>query len=196
MNEAQELQEIRDLREIRVGSTPDHTVHVSSAVRSYGATGRQWAGLGVVSLAAAGADQVTKAAVRSTIATDEIVHVAGPLSLRHVWNSGIAFGMFADSVPIVVLLTAAALSWMLVFFARAGARNPVLVPALGLLSGGSVANLVDRVRMGHVTDFVDIRWWPTFNLADAFITVGVVLLLLVLLLSDRKRAEPTPQAPA
>ena len=62
---------------------------------------------------------------------------------------------------------------MLVFFARSGARHPVLPVALGLVIGGSVSNLVDRVRLGHVTDFLDLRYWPAFNLADSFIVIGV-----------------------
>ena len=66
---------------------------------------------------------------------------------------------------------------MLVFFARSGARHPVLPVALGLVIGGSVSNLVDRVRLGHVTDFLDFRYWPAFNLADSFIVVGVAILL-------------------
>ena len=66
---------------------------------------------------------------------------------------------------------------MLVFFARSGARHPVLPVALGLLIGGSVSNLVDRVRLGHVTDFLDLRYWPAFNLADTFIVVGVAILV-------------------
>ena len=81
---------------------------------------------------------------------------------------------------------------MLVFFARSGARHPALPVALGLLIGGSVSNLVDRVRLGYVTDFLDLRWWPAFNLADASIVVGVAVLLGSLLLADgnpRRRAD-------
>ena len=55
---------------------------------------------------------------------------------------------------------------MLLFFARSGSRHPVLPVALGLVIGGSVSNLVDRVRLGHVTDFLDLKFWPAFNLAD------------------------------
>ena len=73
----------------------------------------------------------------------------------------------------MIVLTAIAVGWMLVFFARSGARHPVIPAALGLLIGGSVSNLVDRVRLGHVTDFLDFGWWPAFNLADTFIVVGV-----------------------
>jgi signal peptidase II len=174
---------------MRVGSTPERTLHVSSAERSFNATRRQWIGLGVVALAAGVADQATKAAVRSTLSVDDSLHIVGPLTIRHVWNSGIAFGLFSRAVPVVVVLTAAALTWMLLFFARAGARHPVLVPALGLLAGGSLANLLDRVRLGHVTDFIDLRYWPTFNLADSFITIGVVLLLLTIAFADRRGRE-------
>jgi signal peptidase II len=62
----------------------------------------------------------------------------------------------------------------------------VLPVALGLVIGGSVSNLLDRVRLGHVTDFLDFRYWPAFNLADTFIVVGVAALLLALVASDRK----------
>jgi len=85
----------------------------------------------------------------------------------------------------VIALTAVALGWMLWFFARAGARHPVLPAALGLVIGGSLSNLVDRVRLGHVTDFLDFRYWPAFNLADTFIVIGVAILFATLLASER-----------
>ena len=74
---------------------------------------------------------------------------------------------------------------MIAFFARSGARHPLLPTAVGLLIGGSVSNLVDRVRLGHVTDFLDLRFWPAFNLADSFIVVGVAILLGALVAADR-----------
>ena len=79
---------------------------------------------------------------------------------------------------------------MLLFFARSGRRHPVLPVALGLVLGGSIANLIDRVRLGHVTDFLDFRYWPAFNLADTFIVVGVAALLLALVASDRNAGRP------
>ena len=91
------------------------------------------------------------------------------------------------------MLTAIAVGWMLYFFARSGARHPVLPVALGLLIGGSASNLIDRVRLGHVTDFIDLGFWPAFNLADAFIVSGVVILLVALLAADRsKPGRPQP----
>jgi signal peptidase II len=86
----------------------------------------------------------------------------------------------------VTFLTAGAVIWMLFYFAKAGARHPILPVALGLLIGGSLGNLVDRLRIGHVTDFLDLRFWPAFNLADTFIVVGVAALLLALIAAERQ----------
>jgi signal peptidase II len=81
---------------------------------------------------------------------------------------------------------------MLLFFARSGSRHPVLPIALGLLIGGSASNLTDRMRLGHVTDFIDLRFWPAFNLADSFIVLGVLILLAALLLPQRAQQRPRP----
>ena len=75
---------------------------------------------------------------------------------------------------------------MVFYFARSGARHPILPVALGLLIGGSVGNLVDRLRLGHVTDFLDLPYWPAFNLADTFIVVGVAVLLAALIAAERQ----------
>ena len=110
----------------------------------------------------------------------------GPLWIHHVQNSGIAFGLFASATAVVIVLTGFAVAWMLVYFARSGARHPILPVALGLVIGGSLSNLVDRVRLGYVTDFLDLRFWPAFNLADSFIVIGVGLLLAALVAAERE----------
>jgi signal peptidase II len=171
---------------------------ISIAERSHAAERRQWIGLTIVALAAGGADQLTKHVVASNIALDTAVKLVGPFSIRHVQNSGIAFGLFSSATALVIILTTVAVGWMVVFFARSGARHPALPVALGLLIGGSVSNLVDRVRLGYVTDFLDLRWWPAFNLADASIVVGVGVLLASLLLADRnprRRADASTARP-
>jgi signal peptidase II len=148
-------------------------------------------------VAAVVADQVTKAIVASELELGESVDVIGPLSIHHVQNSGIAFGLFPTATAAVIVLTGVAVGWMLVFFARSGARHPILPVGLGLLLGGSVSNLLDRVRLGHVTDFLDFRFWPAFNLADAFIVGGVAVLIGALLLADREpRRAPTVKVPS
>ena len=172
--------------DVRVGSSTDGLAPVSYAERSLAAGASQWAALASIALAAVAADQLTKYIVTSNLAIDEGVHVIGPLWIHHVQNSGIAFGLFASATPAVTALTALAVGWMLVYFARSGARHPVLPVALGLLIGGSTSNLIDRIRLGHVTDFLDLRYWPAFNLADSFIVVGVAILFVALLIGETR----------
>jgi signal peptidase II len=181
--------------EIRVGSSTNGVAPVLAAERSLAAGWEQWLGLLTIAAAAVAADQLTKHVVASRLALDESVHVIGPLSIHHVQNSGIAFGLFASATSVVIVLTGVAVAWMLAFFARSGARHPVLPVALGLVIGGSLSNLVDRVRLGHVTDFLDLRWWPAFNLADSFIVIGVAILLAALLAADRAPRPPMRDAP-
>ncbi|HZS30522.1 MAG TPA: signal peptidase II [Gaiellaceae bacterium] len=171
--------------DVRVGSATDALTPVSRATRSFAATRGQWLSLGALAAAAVVADQVTKYVVASNLSLDDGLHVLGPFWIRHVQNSGIAFGLFSSATPAVIVLTAIAVAWMVVYFARSGARHPVLPIALGLVIGGSVSNLADRIRLGHVTDFLDFRYWPAFNLADSFIVIGVGILLAALVLADR-----------
>ena len=171
--------------DVRVGSTANALQPVSTAERSLGAGYAQWVVLGLVATAAVVADQLTKQVVGRTLTLGDSVDIAGPFSIHHVQNSGIAFGLFDSRTGIVIGVTAVAVGLMLVFFARAGRRHPLLPVALGLVLGGSVANLIDRVRLGYVTDFLDLVAWPAFNLADTFIVVGVGILFGTLVLGGR-----------
>jgi signal peptidase II len=176
--------------EVRVGSATDALTPVSHATRSFAATPVQWLSLTAIAVAAVVADQVTKHIVAANLQLGEALHVVGPFAIRHVQNSGIAFGLFSNATAAVIVVTAIAVAWMLVYFARSGARHPVLPVALGLVIGGSVSNLADRVRLGFVTDFLDFRYWPAFNLADSFIVIGVGILLAALVWAER---EPKPK---
>lgn len=171
--------------DVRVGSSTNALRPISSAERRLGAGLSQWIALGVIAGAAIVADQLTKAVVSRQLPTGDAVATIGPFSIHHVQNSGIAFGLFPDSTTAVILLTAAAVAAMLVFFGKTAQRHPLLPVALGLVIGGSIANLIDRVRLGHVTDFLDFAYWPAFNLADTFIVVGVGLLFASFVASDR-----------
>ncbi len=179
--------------ELRVGSSTNAVRPILVGERNLGAGLQQWAGLGAIAVAAVIADQVTKQVVARTLTLGEEVQIAGPFSIHHVHNSGIAFGLFSNATSVVVALTSLAVLWMLIFFARSGSRHPVLPVALGLVLGGSLANLLDRVRLGHVTDFLDFRFWPAFNLADLFIVVGVASLFVALAGADqRSKRRPGP----
>ena len=174
------------MTDVRVGSSADGRASSDAAARSLSAGPFHWLGLVSVAVAAIVADQATKQIVVSELPLGDSVHVAGPLYIHHVKNPGIAFGLFSSWASAVTALTAVAIAWMAAYFAKSGARHPVLPVALGLLIGGSVANLVDRLRLGHVTDFLDLRFWPAFNLADTFIVSGVAILLAALVAAERQ----------
>jgi len=178
----------RSQLEVRVGSATNALQPVPGAARSLAAGSVQWAELALVAVAAACADQLTKALVSGRLGLGDAVDVAGPFTIHHVRNTGIAFGLFANSTSIVIGLTAIAIGALVVFFARSGRRHPLLPVAVGLVLGGSVSNLVDRLRLGYVTDFLDLDYWPAFNLADTFIVVGVGLLFLSFVAADRSSA--------
>jgi signal peptidase II len=173
--------------DVRVGSATNAVRPILAAQRSLGAGTAQWVALLAVAGAAFVADQLTKQVIARTLAVGETADILGPFSLHRVQNSGIAFGLFASRTTFVIAITAVAVAWMIWFFARSGRRHPVLPVALGLVLGGSLANLTDRVRLGHVTDFLDLEAWPAFNLADTFIVVGVAVLFGALVLADRPR---------
>ncbi len=183
-------------QEFRPGSRSDGLAPISVAARSLAARPRHWAALGAIAGAAIVADQLTKHIVASKLWLDENVEVLGPFSIHHVQNSGIAFGLFAEATGLVIVLTLVAIGWMIVYFSRSGARHPLLPVAVGLLIGGSVSNLADRIRLGHVTDFLDLRYWPAFNLADSFIVIGVAILLGALVSADRAPRRPRGLDPA
>jgi len=122
-------------------------------------------------------DQGTKALATSLVSQGDRVEVLF-LHLENVRNEGVAFGLGGDISVAFIGVTIALLLGFLVFLAfRGGSGWLVWLPA-ALLIGGALGNLADRVRDGGVTDFIDLPLWPTFNLADVSIVVGVLLLLL------------------
>jgi len=171
--------------DVRVGSATNAVRPILAAERSLAAGPAQWAALLAVAAAALFADQLTKQVIARTLDLGQSVDIVGPFSIRHVENSGIAFGFFSSRTTVVIAVTAVAVGWMVWFFARSAKRHPVLPVALGLVLGGSLSNLIDRVRLGRVTDFLDLEAWPAFNLADSFIVVGVAILFGALVLADR-----------
>jgi signal peptidase II len=143
---------------------------------------------GALCLLVLGLDQASKGVVEDHIAIGEKVEVLGPLKLTLAHNEGVAFGLAGGGGALLVALTLAALGFVVYLFARNPTRPWMWVPT-GLLAGGAIGNLVDRVRSGAVTDFVDLPSWPPFNLADAAITLGVILLILIYL----REAEREPR---
>jgi signal peptidase II len=124
-------------------------------------------------------DQAVKAIVRGHIGVGGQVDFVPGIHLVHVRNDGVAFGFLAGGGVLLIAVGVIALAALLVFFAT-HARRPLAWLPTGLLIGGAAGNLLDRLRLGAVTDFIKLPHWPAFNVADAAITVGVVLLVYVL----------------
>lgn len=140
------------------------------------AAARRAAVLGLLLVAA---DQLTKAVARGAVERGGEDPVLPGIKIVNSRNTGVAFSALSDGGALVFVLVGVALAGLLFFFWRYATRPGAWV-ATGLLLGGAVGNLVDRVREGAVTDFIKIPLWPSFNLADVAITAGVVALLIVI----------------
>jgi signal peptidase II len=123
-------------------------------------------------------DQVTKAVVSDALGPGERVDLALGFELVDVRNTGIAFGLLADGQTLVITVTVAALALILAYFAFNPSR-PGLWIAVGILVGGAVGNLADRMRNDEVIDFIDPPAWPAFNVADIAIVAGIALIVLI-----------------
>ncbi len=159
-----------------------------AAVPSSATRGGRWAAAAAVVALVLALDQGTKALVRSSIVPGQQNDVIGPLSFVNVHNRGVAFGFLGDGGALVLVVVLAALALLLVYFAR-HADRPLLWLPTGLVLGGALGNLIDRVHQGYVTDFIRFPHWPAFNVADIAITCGVVALVLVLELGGRSAAD-------
>jgi signal peptidase II len=144
----------------------------------------------VAAAAVVGLDQLTKALVVNSIEIGERNQVVAFLDLVHVENDGVAFGFLGDSSQgLVLAITVAALALVLGWFAFNRDR-PLAWLAVGLLAGGAIGNLIDRLAREGVIDFIDFPAWPSFNVADIAITLGAVTLALVALTAPEPEPEP------
>jgi signal peptidase II len=152
------------------------------------ASARAWALAGALAALVLVVDQAAKAAVEAHLVVGEQVDVLGPLGLTLAHNRGVAFGLAGGAGIPLILVTLVALSVVGYLFARDPVR-PGMWVAAGLLAGGAIGNLADRVRAGEVTDYVDLLSWPPFNLADMAITAGVLVLVYIYLRDAEREPE-------
>jgi signal peptidase II len=123
------------------------------------------------------ADQATKLILRASLAPGESLPLLPPaLYLTYVQNTGAAFGMFPGRQLVFIALSLVISVWLVKDLLHPSTSRTVTA-AEALILGGAVGNLIDRLWLGYVVDFLDVRVWPVFNVGDSAITVGVVLLL-------------------
>jgi len=132
------------------------------------------------------ADQLSKLWIRSNLLVGQSLFEIGFFRITHIQNTGAAFGLFRGHslmLTVVALFGVVILLLYAFFFYR---HYPLLNNrlgwvALGLVLGGTIGNLIDRLRLGYVTDFIDFTVWPAFNIADSAVTVGVIIIAYSLL---------------
>ena len=137
------------------------------------------------------ADQLTKTWIRS-YSVGQTIFEAGFFRIVHVRNTGAAFGLFQDQFWLLTVAAIASIVLILFFVLFISRRFPILDTiqdrlALGLIFGGTIGNLADRLRFSYVTDFISVGIWPTFNIADSAITIGAILFAYFFLSSSRTK---------
>jgi signal peptidase II len=145
------------------------------------------------------ADQVTKGLVVATLPVGESVEVLGDyVRIWHVRNTGAAFSLFPGAIWLFLPVTAVALVMIAYFYRSFRERSLWIMVVLGMILAGTLGNLTDRLRLGYVVDFISVgigeTRFPTFNVADASVVVGIGLLVLYLTIADGQRRQDEPAA--
>ncbi len=157
----------------------DHLRHREGSPRTAHGGARAWIRAGLVFVVVVAVDQLSKHAVEHSIVPGEERKLLPGLQLVNTRNQGVAFGFLPGSHLGVTILIGIALLLLLVYFARNVDQRLIWLPT-GMLLGGALGNIIDRLRDGAVTDFLKLPLgWPPFNLADASITLGVIILFLL-----------------
>lgn len=167
-----DMEERRGLEEAAVGEE-----------RSRWAPLRDWRLWGTV-VAVFAADQVTKQVIKATLPLGASWPAEGLVRLTHGTNTGTAFGLLPNQTLFLIFASLVAIGFLVYFYRAYALEKPILRYAIGLQLGGAFGNLLDRVAFGRVTDFVDVGWWPIFNVADSAICVGMATLIAVIVLGD------------
>jgi signal peptidase II len=159
---------------------------------------RRYAVLFLIALLLVVADQLTKWGIRENLAVGQSLCSWGIFSITRVPpNTGAAFGLFPNQTFILTIVSVVGIAFILVYAFMIYRRYPFLDSwlsrvALGFILGGTIGNLIDRLRyllgrLGGVTDFINVGWWPAFNLADSSVVVGVILFVISLFPLTQKR---------
>ena len=152
-------------------------------------------------------DQLSKAWISANMLSHDIRPVIqGIVRLRYTENTGAAFGLFQGGTGVLSIAAIAIITAIVLSATRMGSRNPTLMLALGLVSGGAIGNLSDRLSLGYVRDFIEVYalrvdfqgvvyTFPVFNVADSAITVGVLLIMAILLFTKQEGTQPKTETP-
>ena len=130
-------------------------------------------------------DQISKEFIRLWMPLGDSWPSTGFLRIVHGTNTGSALGLFAGFTNLLILASILGIAAVLYYFYRQGNNAIALRISLGLIVGGALGNLFDRVVFGKVVDFISVGWWPSFNIADSAISVGMFLLIFTMIFGER-----------
>ena len=130
-------------------------------------------------------DQVSKEVIRQQLPLYGSWPEEGFLRIVHGLNTGSAFGLFSGFTNLLIIVSIVGIGVVLYYFQKQEISVIWYRLSIGLIVGGALGNLIDRLKDGAVVDFISVGWWPAFNVADSSISVGMVLLILTLLLGER-----------
>ena len=162
------------------GSAPQHTAL------------HRWAFWGAASAVVA-ADQATKTIIRTSMDRGDIWPSDDwPVRIKYVTNSGAAFGILQGQASFLIVMALIGLAVIYVYYRFPPFQHWAATLAIGLILGGAVGNLLDRIARGRVTDFIDFPRFPSFNVADSSITIGVTIIIVGYLLLEGRKEAPAP----
>ena len=153
----------------------------------------------LLAIATLALDQFTKWLVVSNLEVNQPIYpvpaLSGLFGLTYVTNTGVAFGLFKEAGTFFIFVAVIVITVIVRYLRQLPKDQWLMRVALGLQLGGAFGNLIDRLRLGYVVDFIDFKFWPVFNVADSAIVVGVTLLAVSLWHEDRSAPAPKPQEP-
>ena len=132
-------------------------------------------------------DQLSKNIVTNIFKDGKIWPEESPIRLAYVTNTGSAFGLFQNATLFLTIASIIGICFLFYLYYYKANSKPILRFALGLMVGGALGNLFDRVYQGYVVDFIGVGWWPWFNIADSSVSVGTFILVTVLLIFDKSK---------
>jgi signal peptidase II len=160
---------------------------------------QKWLTLGLVALVVVAVDQISKQLVTANLALYEqwapVESLRSVFTFTYVQNTGAAFGIFPDGSVFFTLIAFVVVGVIIYFYRELPNPHLLLRLTLGLQLGGALGNLIDRLRLGYVIDFFDVKFWPVFNVADSAIVTGVFLLIVLIWWDERQTARAKEQEP-
>jgi signal peptidase II len=138
-------------------------------------------------------DQLTKYLVTQNLAIYQSWPTDGIFRFTYVTNTGTAFGLLQNQSTFLTIGSFIAIFFLYYLYKNFIIENKLLNVAVGLQLGGAIGNLIDRLRLGFVIDFIDIGWWPVFNIADSSIIIGIAIISITIIFEPRQNTQNKKQ---